>query len=187
MQQEQQQKQHRHLATNTPLASLPPLNKQSYEFHELPIDDFTAVFDRHALGVGSELARTFEVPGQDTAPRAALGAMLDELLGRRARKAELQARWVGACCGLRARMLIPGRQSHPPVWQVDTLTCQHQQFWFTFLDFDSNCLITRREWDAAIAALREASASPQQVGAGRRNSSPRSRGAGAARVPRNTR
>ncbi|GBF99839.1 hypothetical protein Rsub_12539 [Raphidocelis subcapitata] len=69
---------------------------QAYPFHQLPLDAYTAVFDRHALGAGSELAATFG-------------------------------------------------------------------FWFTLLDFDSNCLITRREWDAAVTALREASAHPQQA------------------------
>jgi hypothetical protein len=42
-----------------------------------------------------------------------------------------------------------------------TISCE--QLWFTFLDFDSSCVLSRREWDLAIGRLRECSANPQQV------------------------
>jgi hypothetical protein len=69
------------------------------------------VFQRHAVGVGSEVATVFGVDGAATALRADLGAMLNQLLGRQARKAELQVGGRCACvCSQTLVLLAVGGQ-----------------------------------------------------------------------------
>jgi hypothetical protein len=63
---------------------------QSYPFHLIDAQVYGAVFARHALGPGSAVAQGLGVDGADTALRCDLGEMLNEVLGRQARKAELQ-------------------------------------------------------------------------------------------------
>ncbi|KAI8465717.1 MAG: flagellar associated protein [Monoraphidium minutum] len=99
---------------------------QAYPFHEIDPDVYSQVFEHHVLGAGSGVAATLRVDGGCSALRCDLGAMLNEVLGRQARKAELQ-------------------------------------FWFTFLDFDSNCILSRAEWELAVSRMRECSANPQQA------------------------
>lgn len=62
----------------------------AYPFHEIDPDAYAAVFDAHILGAGSRVAAALGADGGATVLRADLGAMLNELLGRQARKAELQ-------------------------------------------------------------------------------------------------
>ena len=50
------------------------------------------VFERHVLGAGSDVAATLRVDGANSALRCELGDMLNEVLGRQARKTELQVR-----------------------------------------------------------------------------------------------
>lgn len=99
---------------------------QHYLFHEIDQSAYDEVFERHLLGPHNEVAATLGIDGSQYALRCDLGDMLNELLGRQARKAELQS-------------------------------------WFTFLDFDSNCVMSRKEWDLATGLLREFSAHPQQA------------------------
>ncbi|KAF8059436.1 hypothetical protein HT031_005241 [Scenedesmus sp. PABB004] len=60
-------------------------------FHAIPEGAFRAAFDAHVLGAGSPVAAALQVDGSSHAARAALGDMLNALLGRQASRAELQA------------------------------------------------------------------------------------------------
>eukprot|EP00877_Chromochloris_zofingiensis_P003921 jgi/Chrzof1/1352/Cz10g04050.t1 len=66
-----------------------------YPFHEMPLEDYMRVFDQFKMG-NSEEAAILRIDGKQHVLRGNLGDMLNTLLGRQARKTELQA-WFTFC------------------------------------------------------------------------------------------
>eukprot|EP00879_Flechtneria_rotunda_P016596 GHRR01017366.1.p1 GENE.GHRR01017366.1~~GHRR01017366.1.p1 ORF type:complete len:179 (+),score=46.95 GHRR01017366.1:302-838(+) len=67
-----------------------------YPFHELPEDIYMQAFEQFKLGAHSEIATTLQVDGEQCIFRGKLGDMLNHILGRQAKKTELQA-WFTFC------------------------------------------------------------------------------------------
>jgi hypothetical protein len=113
--------------------------------------------------------------------RGKLGCMLDAILGRPAKRAELSAwftvrvcgepwRWPAHCWHARwPRVALSSSGScararrTAACWRTHTHTHCPAPRTTQFLDFDRSCVMSRGEYDTAVAQLREWSASPQRA------------------------
>lgn len=77
------------LGTNDPISDGTALS-QCYVFHTLERERYLAAFNKYLLE-GTDTAIILEIDGSTSVLRAALGSMLEVLLGRQPRKVELDA------------------------------------------------------------------------------------------------